>query len=108
MKINFNTEVPTLDELHSVLEEGFKGKYEIVKFTFGVNRVIVKKSGFIAAVIVPKSKKNFLQLNGHFGNPWLSGIVGLIFYPFLLSGWKKMEREVNEFLQTKYSDKIVQ
>lgn len=108
MRINFNTEVPTLDELHEALTEGFKDKYEIVKFTFGVNRVIVKKSGFMAAVIVPKQKKNFLQLNGHFGNPWLSGIVGLIFYPFLMSGWKKMEREVNEFLIAKYSDKIAQ
>lgn len=113
MTLQLNQAVPSVNELHTIIQQHLQGKYacDVVHDRWSVNFsgpkqcVLIKKSGMIGVGIFVNEKKNIVDVDGIVPNQILDRVVfgNFITRLLLLSTWNKMEAEIAEVLNKKLS-----
>lgn len=112
MTIEYNSNVPTLNQLHSTIQEALGAKYECkivhdrwtLNFS-GAQCVLVKKTGMIGICVVPDEKKKKVDVDGIVPNQVIEKVFfgNFVTRLLLLSPWNKLEQEVASAIRAKLS-----
>ncbi len=112
MTIKYNSNVPTLIELHNAIKEALGNKYEcsIVhdRWTLnfkGAQCVLVKKTGMLGICVAPNEKKQIVDVDGIVPNQVLDKVVfgNFVTRLLLVAPWNKLEQEVASAIRAKLS-----
>jgi uroporphyrinogen-III decarboxylase len=113
MTLQLNTTAPTINELHELIKKNLDGKYtcDVVHDRWSVNFsgpkkcVLIKKSGMIGVGVFVNEKKNIVDVDGIVPNQVLDRVVfgNFVTRLLLVSSWNKLEKEVAQVLNAKFS-----
>lgn len=112
MTLEYNNNIPTLNQIQQVLQEQLGHKYECTvvhdRWTLnfsGAQCVLVKKNGVSGICVVPNEKKKIVDVDGIVPNMVIEKIFFNNFATrlLLLSSWNKLEKEVAEAIKAKFA-----
>jgi hypothetical protein len=110
MTLEYNSNIPSLNQIQQVLQEQLGHKYECkvvhdrwtLNFS-GAQCVLVKKNGVAGICVALNEKKKEVDVDGIVPNMVIEKIFFNNFATrlLLLSSWNKLEKEVAEAIRTK-------
>jgi len=105
MNIDVTKPIPEREQLLEVLKREFNPALNYKLFGWGPGAsIVVGKNSVVGVRVFLRPQKNRIIIQGAFPSIFIQALFGgLILILFVYGKWKKMEKEVGEFLSKKYA-----